>query len=461
MRTYASDLCRVVLVTPNGPVEMALPAGVPICDLLPTLVHHSNSANGAGRRQYGDDWVVQRFGEAPFDEERSPAELKVRDGETLHLRTRDDTLPAVHFDDLIDGVAAGMRHRRDRWRDWMTRRALLAVSGLALLVGLVVLLLDGPVAPRAAAAGGVALALVTGGMVASRAFGEAPAGVLLGGAAVPFAALAGLLGVTAPLPPSLAAANVFAAAAGAGLAALLAAVAVGAARSAFGAVVLTGAAAVVGGLLATVGGMTAWQAGAVVGAAAVTVSTTIPTSAFWLAKLRLPALPTGPEDLSADVEPYAVGQLLDRTAAADRYMTAMFTATGVIAAASLALLAPVGGTTAVALTLAISGVLLLRARAMTSAWQRLATLGPAVLGLALLVLHFAAGPALPVRMYWLVIALGAAGVAVAFAQLLPGRRLLPYWGRAGDIFEWVVAISILPLTLGLLGVFGWARSLAG
>jgi hypothetical protein len=60
-----------------------------------------------------------------------------------------------------------------------------------------------------------------------------------------------------------------------------------------------------------------------------------------------------------------------------------------------------------------------------------------------------------------VIALGAAGVAVAFARLLPGRRLLPYWGRAGDIFEWVVAISILPLTLGLLGVFGWARSLAG
>jgi len=457
MKTYATDLCRVVLVTPNGPVEMALPAGVPIADLLPTVVHHANG----GRPNAGDDWVLQRFGEVPLDEVRTPAQLKIRDGETLHLRPRVNTLPAVHFDDLIDGVATGMRHRKDRWRDWMTRRALLAVAGLALLIGMAVLMLAGPVAARAAAAGGTALALVIGGTVASRAFGEPSAGVLLGAAAVPYAGLAGLLGVTAPLPPPLAAANMFAAAAGAGLAALLAGAAVGAARPAFGAVVLTGAAASAGGLLATTGGLASWQAGAVVAAATITASTLIPTVSFWLAKLRLPALPTGPEDLSADVEPYAVGQLLDRAAAADRYMTAMFAAAGAVVAAGLALLAPAGGPVEVALTLAICGVLLLRTRAMTSAYQRLATLGPALLGLGLLVLHFAASPALLVRMYWLVITLGAAGVAAAFAGVLPGRRLLPYWGRIGDITEYVVAIAILPLTLGLLGVFGWARALAG
>jgi type VII secretion integral membrane protein EccD len=459
MSTHASDLCRVVLATPSGPVEMALPSQVAIADLLPTLVHHTTAAGA--KPTVTDDWVLQRLGEAPLDEERTPAELRIRDGEVLHLRARDDALPVVHFDDLIDGVATGMRQRKDRWRDWMTGVVLHAVSAGALLVGLVTLLLAGPVGIRAAAATGIALALIAGGLIASRAFGESAAGVLLGAAAVPYAALGGLLGVTAPLPPTLAAPNVFAAAAGAGLAALLAATAVGAARAAFAAVVLAAAAAVAGGLLATAGGMLAWQAGAVVAAIAVAISTMIPQVAFWVAKLRLPALPTGPEDLSADVEPFAVGQLLDRAAAADQYMTAMFAAVGAVAATGLALLAPVGGFTAVALTLAMCSVLLLRARAMTSAYQRLATLGPAVLGLAMLILHFAADPNPLVRMYWLVITVGAAGVTAAFARLLPGRRLLPYWGRIGDIAEYIVAIAILPLTLGLLGVFGWARSLAG
>jgi type VII secretion integral membrane protein EccD len=457
MKLQSTDLCRVVLHTPSGPVEMALPTGVAICDLLPTLVHHTNG----GRPNAGDDWMLQRFGEVPLDESRTPAELKIRDGETLHLRPRDDALPAVDFDDLIDGVATGMRRRRDRWRDWMTRRALLAVSGLALLVALVVLVIDGPAAARGLTAGAVSVALIIAGLVAARAFGEGTAAVLLGAAALPFAALAGALIVTAPLPPSFVAPNVFAAAAATGLAALLAAGAVGLARPAFGAVVLCCAAAHAGGLLVTVTALTAEQAAGIVAATAVSVGALIPRAAFWAARLRLPALPTGPEDLSADVEPYAVAHLLDRAAVADRYMTAMFSAAGGVLAATLALLASAGGATAVSLALAISGVLLLRARSMTSAWQRLSTLAPAVLGLALLVVHFASDPRWPVRVGWLAVALAAAGSGVAGARLLPGRRLLPHWGRIGDIAEYVVAIAVLPLTLGLLGVFGWARALAG
>jgi type VII secretion integral membrane protein EccD len=456
MRAGLTQVCRVVLVTPSGPVDMALPTGVAICDLLPTLVHHVKG----GRPNAGDDWVLQRLGEPPLEEASTPAELGVRDGELLHLRPRDDALPVVHFDDLVDGVAAGMRRRRDRWRDWMTRRALLAASGLALLVGLAVLALDGPAGARAAAAGGVAVALVVGGAIAARAFGDHAAAALLGAGAVPYAGLAGALAVTAPLPPSLAAANVVGAGAAAGLAAVAAAAVGGVARPGLGAVTAATAALACGGLLAATG-LTAWQAGAVMAASAVTAGTVIPTVAFWLAKLRLPALPTGPDDLAADVEPYAVGQLLDRAAAADRYMTAMFATAGTVTAAGLALLAPAGGATQTVLTLAVCGVLLLRARSMAGAWQRLSALVPALAGLGLLVVHYASGPAWLVRLYWLVVVLGAAGVAMALARVLPGRRLLPYWGRAGDIAEYIVAIAIVPLTLAALGVLGWARSLAG
>jgi len=457
MATTSTDLCRVVVVTPRGPVEMALPVGVAVCDLLPTLVHHANG----GRPNAGDDWVLQRFGDTPLDEERTPAELKIRDGETLHLRVRDDTLPAVHFDDLIDGVAAGMRRRRDHWLDWMTRRSLFAVAGLALLAGLAMLTLDGPAYARGGTAAAMAVLLLAGAVAGSRAFDEASAGVLFGAAAIPYAALAGALLVTAPLPPAVATPNTFAAASAGGLAALLAAGAVGVARPAFLSVVLACASLVAGGLLATVFGLAAWQAAAVIGAAAITASTMIPTAAFWLARLRLPALPTGPDDLAADVEPYPVARLLDRTAAADRYMTAMFTATGAVLAAALVLLARAGGATTVALTLAICGVLLLRARAMTSAWQRLSTLVPALLGIGMLVMHLAASPVWAVRLYWLAITLAGAGAAVAAARLLPGRRLVPHWGRIGDLLEYVVAIAVLPLTLALLGVFGWAKSLGG
>jgi type VII secretion integral membrane protein EccD len=457
MRGGLTAACRVVLVTPSGPVDMALPAGVAVCDLLPTLVHHAKG----GRPNAGDDWVLQRLGEAPLEEARTLEELGIRDGEMLHLRPREDALPAVHFDDLVDGVATGMRRRKDRWRDWMTRRALLGVCGLALLVGLVVLGLDGPVPARAAAAGTVAGGLVVAGMVASRAFGDAAAGVLLGAGAVGYAGLAGALAVTAPLPPALSAANALAAGATAGLAAVAAAAVGGVARPAFAAVAVAAEALAGGGLLAAAAGLTAWQAGSVLAVVAVTASTPIPTLAFWLAKLRLPALPTGPEDLAADVEPYAVGQLLDRAAAADRYMTAMFAAGGVVTTAGLALLAPAGGPTQTALALAVCGVLLLRARSMASAWQRMSTLAPAVAGLSLLVVHYASGPAWLMRMCWLAIVLGAAGAAAALARVLPGRRLVPYWGRAGDIAEYVVAIAMVPLTLALLGVLGWARALTG
>jgi WD domain, G-beta repeat len=231
--------------------------------------------------------------------------------------------------------------------------------------------------------------------------------------------------------------------AAAGLAAVAAAAAGGVARPAFGATAVAAAAAAAGGLLATAGGMRPWQAGAVMAAAAVTTGTLIPTLSFWLAKLRLPALPTGPEDLAADVEPYAVGQLLDRAAAADRYMTAMFAAASAVTTAGLSLLAPAGGHTQTTLTLAICGVLALRARSMTSAWQRLSALAPAAAGLGLLVVAHASGPAWLARLCWLVAVLAAAGTAAAFARVLPGRPAAREQQRADRVQRTLTAQNLI------------------
>ena len=357
-----------------------------------------------------------------------------------------------------------MRNRRDRWRDWMTRQALLIVAALTLVLGLVLLAHGSPAGtrlPQAAMAGAISLALVGAGAIASRAFGEASAGVLLGAAAVAYAGMAGLLLPAVVGGPLLTAPTLWAAAAAAGVAATLAAVAVGEAGAVFLALVVTSATSAAGAMLGTIAGMSSPRAAAVVAVVTIVSATLVPSWSFWLAKLRLPALPTGPEDLAADVEPYAVALLLDRAATADRYMTALFAAVGATTGGCLIVLASAGGWAAATLTLAMCGVLVLRARSMESAWQRVTALGPALLGLGLLVVHMADSPAFAVRAGWVATVLTAALVAVSLARVVPGRTLVPYWGRAADIVEWVVGSALIPLALAVLNAYGFARTLAG
>jgi hypothetical protein len=49
----------------------------------------------------------------------------------------------------------------------------------------------------------------------------------------------------------------------------------------------------------------------------------------------------------------------------------------------------------------------------------------------------------------------------AMALRLPARKPSPFWGRAGDIVDIMLIISLLPLALGLLNLYSWLRGLAG
>ena len=44
---------------------------------------------------------------------------------------------------------------------------------------------------------------------------------------------------------------------------------------------------------------------------------------------------------------------------------------------------------------------------------------------------------------------------------VPGRRMLPYWGRAAELAHTVFAVALLPLSLWVAGLFGWLRGLFG
>jgi type VII secretion integral membrane protein EccD len=462
-----ADVCRVVLVAPHRTVELALPQTVPLADLIPVLVQRVTVSSRPGRSRRKNtgltghgDWVLQRLGGPPLDEDLTAKALRVHDGETLYLRPRDAQLPPVHFDDLIDGLATGLRHRPDRWRDSMTRAMFLVLCAL-LLAGCFVMLLAAQFPGRDRMALAISVILLVGAALCSRGLGDGWAGLTLSVAAAPFAALGGFLvpaqmGASPYLPADLLCTTVAASLVGS-----MAVAIVGEHRAVFLAVTIVGVAGTLGSLLALVG-VTAAQAAATVATLTLITSSFAPGMAFRLARMRLPQLPTKSADLADDIEPYRADEIMAGAVAADTYLTWMSLAVGMICAVSTAVIALTGQTAEFGLIVAMSLVLMTRARGLTSGWQRSSALLPAVLGPLLLAVGIGThAPDSLVRMAVLVVLLAAAAVALMLSRSMPGRRLTPYWGRLVDFFEYVFAIAMVLLLLESFGAYGWARAMAG
>jgi type VII secretion integral membrane protein EccD len=393
-----------------------------------------------------------------MDEELTPAALEIRDGETLYLRPRDSQLPPAHFDDLIDGLATGVRGRPDRWRGSMTR-ALFLIACVVCLVVCFALLWDRGFPGRVGAAAAVAGLLVFGAFMCSRALGDSWAAFTLGGASVPFAAFAGFWVPSGAAALTSIAPNVLCAAMGAGLAAMLA-MFVGQRRAVFLSLWLTCVAGALGGLLGTVG-LSPVQAAAAVVVLVLMLSLFSSTFAFRLAKLRLPQLPTGAADLAEDIEPFPGPALMEGAARADSYLTWLTVMVGAVCTVGAVILVRQGGPTAAWLVAAISVSLMLRSRGLTGGWQRAALLTPALAGPALLIWGVCGWAAPPLRPVALMGLLAVAGSMVAYSRSLPGRRLMPYWGRIADVVEYLVAVAVALLLLGIFDAYHWARALGG
>ncbi|MGW4807652.1 type VII secretion integral membrane protein EccD, partial [Kitasatospora sp. NPDC004272] len=240
------------------------------------------------------------------------------------------------------------------------------------------------------------------------------------------------------------------------------------------ALALTGAGPLFTGLLAAAvlacgaGGLAAYgvpttHAAAVTAALAVLFGAFVPALAFRLSGLRLPALPRNADELQQEIDPFPAEDVLARSLVADSYLAALLLAVGTVCAAALALLATArdGGWAVPATVADLSLLLLLHAREIGGRRQRLALLLPGALGLALLALRTGqdAGPAGRLPLFAL-LACAATALLVA-ARTAPGRRLLPYWGRAGDLLHSLTALALLPLALQVLGFYGAMRGLAG
>ncbi|MFD4656758.1 type VII secretion integral membrane protein EccD [Kitasatospora sp. NPDC058444] len=457
--SVVAGLCRLRFHAPGTAFELAVPADVPLADLLPAVLGHAGPELAEEGLEHGG-WVLQRLGEEPLDEERTAEALGLHDGDALYLRARHEALPTVHFDDLVDGVATGMHERGDTWRPALTRVLAVALAVTALAAGWLLLALPGPAAPRQAAAAAVAVLLLLGAGSASRAMADAGAGAALGAAAVPYLGLAALLLPDGPDGGELLGARILAASSAGAGAAVLALAAVGAAAPLFLGVALVALLGVLSGAL-VLAGLTLAQLVAVVAVAAVLVGAFVPSLAFRLSGLRLPMLPRNAEELQENIDPVPAGAVLPRALVADDYLMALHTAIGAVCAACLAVLPFADGWAGPAEAGALSLLLLLHGRAVGSIRQRLAILLPGVLGGLVLLARATTGATTTDRLLLLAALLTLTAALLVAAWTVPGRRLLPYWGRIADILHTLCALSLLPLALQACGVYHTLRGLGG
>jgi type VII secretion integral membrane protein EccD len=193
-------------------------------------------------------------------------------------------------------------------------------------------------------------------------------------------------------------------------------------------------------------------------ACALAIGAAVPVIASRFAGLRIPPLPTTPEEFQQGIDPEPSRVVLERTKRAHEHIGLLYLGLGAVAAGCLLLLGTTPGICARTLAAVASLLLLLHARDLLGVPARLALLVPGVAGPATVLVDLTLDQPPPVRPAVVAGLLGLAGLLLAVARTLPGRRLLPHWGRIADLAHTGTAIAILPLVLAVAGVYAKARA---
>ncbi|WP_222854208.1 type VII secretion integral membrane protein EccD [Fodinicola acaciae] len=463
MPSAGAGLCRVTVVAPKTRIDLALPEDVPLAELVPTLLRYAGEEMAESGWANGG-WALSRLGAAPLDTGRSCVQLEIRDGEQLHFTPRSAAPPEAVFDDVVDAIATASNDRGGRWDKQTSRLAGLTAAVVGLVLMAVVITTAGP--PQffgAAIAGFVTIGLIGASAVISRALSDARTGSVLGVMAIPYAFVTGLLALGGSRTlPQLGAPHVLVGFTLMTVVAILVALAVAESVPLFLAIAIASFFGAVGAAFVVLTPASAAGVAAVASAVAMGAAPALPLLSFRLARLPIPTIPTGPEDLKTDTQTVPGAQVLRRSQLADRFFTALLVATALIVGVTEALLVLDGSVYAWSLCAVIAFALLLRARVLRSTSQRLPVLITGLVGLGLLALGAAAGGNLLIRLAVVVTSMLAVVIVILLTGLvLPGRRFSPFWGRALDIIEVLLVVAIVPLVVGVLGLYSYVHGLNG
>ncbi|MGW2525006.1 type VII secretion integral membrane protein EccD [Streptomyces sp. NPDC001617] len=452
-----SDVCRLTVSAARGRTDLAVPVTATVATLLPIVLKRALTED-----DLGDRWVLQRLGEAPLDLDGTPETLGLRDGDVLYLRLKDDALPELRFDDVADGVATAINAQGRRWRPELTRRLCLVLACLALGSLTALVAVAGPSLLTALTCGVLAVGLVIGCAVVTKTLQDRAMGTITGLGACTFAALAGLSAAVGPaglFAPGRLDGLLTAALTGVAAAAVLA---VGRVPiSVFGTLLTLAGAVELGSFLSIVLAWDATRIAAVLAAAMFAISPFLPRLALFAARLRVVELPHNAEELQQGIDPLPEALVNRRVAAADGYLSVFFLSTAAVFAVACVLLVRIPHWWGWVFTAVFSAAVLLRARGVGNAVQRIALVVAGGLGAVLVLLSrtLHGSPAAQIGAMFVLFAVAA--LLLVGAWRLPGARLRPIWGRVGEIFEGLTALALVPLLLQVLNVYGHFRSLAG
>jgi type VII secretion integral membrane protein EccD len=462
MRAAAVDAtyCRLTVLAPRARVDVALPADVPVAELVPMVLELVGEPVFGLRPQ---PWRLSGAAGGPLPAGATLGELGVLDGELLRIAPEGPAPVPPVFDDPVDALAttAGTAEAADRR---FGAAAVLAVS-----VAAAVLLAGSPGAAATpasvvVAALGAAVAVAQAARLARRTTSDEPDGGFLhlpastaALAAVPLAAAAGW----AALAQSSGAAQLLLTTAAAGTTAAVAQIALRVVAPVLVGIVVAAVPVGAATMVVLRFGVAPPAVGAGFGAVALVIGPFLPRAALRLAGLPRPVVPAdGGELVDADNGPdlLPAAELAERADLARGYLAGLAGGCAVVAAGATLPVAGAGGWAGPALAAVTVTVLALRARSFADrvpARTLLASAITAAVALAGLVVVQAGAAARPAVAGALLVA--AAGGTVILSRTRPMGS--PVSRRAVDLLEVLLVAAAIPLALAAMDVFRLVRGL--
>ncbi|MET8148617.1 type VII secretion integral membrane protein EccD [Actinoplanes sp. NPDC049668] len=454
-----TGLARLALMAPKRRIDIALPEHLPLVGLLPAVLRQSDEEPTDGAAHGG--WALRRGDGTLLDLSGTLAAQHVRDGEMLHLVPRRADWPELSYDDLTEAVAAGARLRGRAWTPGATRLTGLVVAGVLLALGLFALV----TADRlgwlgGAAALGIAVVLLGGGILLSRAVGDSVAGAVVAGLALPYALAGGALIIAGGESfHDFGAPHLLLGSATLLITAVLGILGVGDGGRVFVAAIFVGVLGIVAGGLAY-GPMDAAESAAVVVTLAVLLLPAMPALAVRLGKVPMPVLPRTAADLVRDDPQPSRERVYQATARADEVFTGMIFGAAVATIAGLVALTAAGTLSALLLSGIVTLACLLRSRLVVTVRHRIPLLLTGLSGVVLVALLGVDDPVVRVLVLLPAVVLAAA-IAIGAGRTYSRRPPSPRVARLGEVADVVLQLSIVPVACSVLGLYAFMRGLGG
>ncbi|MEO3927817.1 type VII secretion integral membrane protein EccD [Micromonosporaceae bacterium B7E4] len=457
-----TGLVRVTVAAPSRRIDLALPERSPLAELLPALLAHAGeSLADAGVGSGG--WVLRRVDGTALEPARTLTGHRVRDGEVLYLTHARTDWPELEYDDLVDAIATGSARIGGTWGPPHTRAAGLAVGALAALLCLVAVVRAGPPwsGPAWWALGAAGL-LLSAGVVAARAGGDAGVGVVSALVALPLAAAGGGLTLAGDRAlTTLGAPHLLAAGAALLLASMVGLLGVVDRAALFVGSATVGLLGVVGGWLTTLEALEGHETAAIVASLGLAFSPALAPLSIRLSRVPMPVLPRVAADLMRDDPQPPRAAVYAAVVRADSLLSGMVGGLALVVAVCQVLLVREAGTATVVLVAVLTVGFLLRARLYPIGRQRVPMLVAGLAGAVCLV----TGPLMADRSNLLTVTgpvLLLVGLVVALLAVWHAtRRPSPYLGRYAELLEVLVVLAVVPVACAVLGWYGYVRGLGG